>query len=141
MLREADLTVSSGEVHALVGANGSGKSTFVKVLSGFHEASSYDRLEVRGHPFPDSPTAPSVAKLGVRVVHQDLGLVPELSILENVALAAGFERRAGMVDWKASRARCQEALKRVDLDRDPDERVERLAVWERVAVAFAPRRL
>jgi ribose transport system ATP-binding protein len=81
VLRDADLTVSSGQVHALVGANGSGKSTFVKVLAGFHTASSYETLQVRGRSFPDNPTATSVAKLGVRVVHQDLGLVPELSIL------------------------------------------------------------
>ena len=137
VLRDADLTVRSGEVHALVGANGSGKSTFVKVLSGFHDASEYTSLTVRGTPFPGSPTAASVARLGVRVVHQDLGLVPELSILENVALATGFEQRSGLVSWKESRRRCAQALATVELDRDPDTRVERLAVWERVAVSFA----
>jgi ribose transport system ATP-binding protein len=137
VLRDADLTVRSGEVHALVGANGSGKSTFVKVLSGFHEASEHELLAIRGTPFSSNPTASSVAKLGVRVVHQDLGLVPELSILENVALATGFERRGGLVSWKESRARCEQALAGVELDRDPDTRVERLAVWERVAVSFA----
>jgi len=137
VLRDADLIVQPGEVHALVGANGSGKSTFVKVLSGFHDASSYQALEIRGQSFPDNPTAASVAKLGVRVVHQDLGLVPELSILENVALATGFERRNGLIRWRRSDKRCREALERVELDREPQTPVGQLAVWERVAVAFA----
>jgi ribose transport system ATP-binding protein len=137
VLRDADLTVDSGEVHALVGANGSGKSTFVKVIAGFHVASSYDTLKVAGVAFPDNPTAASVAKLGVRVVHQDLGLVPELNILENVALATGFERSHGVIRWRRSEKRCREALERVELDRDPQTPVDQLAVWERVAVAFA----
>lgn len=137
VLRDADLTVAPGEVHALVGANGSGKSTFVKVLAGFHTASSCEALEVGGVPFPDNPTSASVAKLGVRVVHQDLGLVPELSILENVALATGFEHRKGLISWRGSNERCRQALARVELDRTPETPVEQLAVWERVAVAFA----
>jgi ABC-type sugar transport system ATPase subunit len=137
VLRDADLTVNSGEVHALVGANGSGKSTFVKVVAGFHVASEYDKLEVRGVAFPDNLTAATVAKLGVRVVHQDLGLVPELSILENVALATGFSQRKGLIRWRRSEQLCREALERVELDRDPQTLVDQLAVWERVAVAFA----
>ncbi|AMM20010.1 hypothetical protein AX769_07340 [Frondihabitans sp. PAMC 28766] len=137
VLTDADLVVGVGEIHALVGPNGSGKSTMVKILSGFHEATQVDTLSVRGHDFPSSPTAQSVADLGVRVVHQDLGLIPELSILENVALAAGFEHRGVLVNWKESRARCIQALEAVGLDRSPDVLVGSLAVWERVAVSFA----
>jgi ABC-type sugar transport system ATPase subunit len=137
VLSEADLTVSRGEVHALVGPNGSGKSTFVKILSGFHAATEYGELAVRGQPFPPGAGTPALAQLGIRVVHQDPGLFEELSILENVALAAGYRKRRGLISWGQTRRRCAAALRLVGLDASPDAVVGQLAVWQRVAVAFA----
>ncbi|HEY4224747.1 MAG TPA: sugar ABC transporter ATP-binding protein [Pseudolysinimonas sp.] len=137
VVRGVDLTVRAGEVHALVGPNGSGKSTVVKILSGFHEPTSVERLEIGGRQVDTLSSARVAADLGVRVVHQDLGLVPELSILENVALAAGYETRGPLLSWAASRRRCAVVLEQVGLHRSPDTLVRDLAVWERVAVAFA----
>jgi ribose transport system ATP-binding protein len=137
VLSEADLTVSRGEVHALVGPNGSGKSTFVKVLSGFHAATEYGELTVCGRSYPASASAPALAQLGVRVVHQDPGLFEELSILENIALAAGYRQRRGLISWDQTRRRAAAALRLVGLDVSPDAVVGQLAVWQRVAVAFA----
>jgi ABC-type sugar transport system ATPase subunit len=137
VVRGIDLTVHAGEVHALVGPNGSGKSTVVKILSGFHEPTSVGSLEIGGRDAGTMSTARAAADLGVRVVHQDLGLVPELSILENVALASGYETRGPLVSWSASRKRCATVLAQVGLTRSPDVQVKDLAVWERVAVAFA----
>jgi ribose transport system ATP-binding protein len=137
VLTEANLTVNRGEVHALVGPNGSGKSTLVKILSGFHAASEYLELSVRGQPFPAGASAAALARLGIRVVHQDPGLFEELSILENVALAAGYQERRGLISWSQTRRRCVAALRLVGLGLSPDTPVRRLAVWQRVAVAFA----
>jgi ribose transport system ATP-binding protein len=137
VVRGIDLTVHAGEVHALVGPNGSGKSTVVKILSGFHEPTSVERLEIGGKDAVAMVTARAAAELGVRVVHQDLGLVPELSILENVALATGYETTGPLLSWSASRRRCATVLSQVGLNRSPDVLVGDLAVWERVAVAFA----
>lgn len=137
VLSDADLTVRRGEVHALVGPNGSGKSTLVKILSGFHQASEYAELTVRDQPFPPGASAQSLARLGVRVVHQDPGLFEDLSILENVALSAGYRQRRGLIAWGQTRRRCAAALRLVGLGESPDTVVARLAVWQRVAVAFA----
>lgn len=137
VVRGIDLTVRAGEVHALVGPNGSGKSTVVKILCGYHEATSVGRLEIGGKDATLIASARTAGELGVRVVHQDLGLVPELSILENVALATGYESRGPLLSWSASRRRCATVLEQVGLHRSPDVLVQDLAVWERVAVAFA----
>ncbi len=137
VVRGIDLTVRAGEVHALVGPNGSGKSTVVKILSGFHEPTSVEQLEIGGKDAVSMVTARAANELGVRVVHQDLGLVPELSILENVALATGYVTHGPLLSWSASRRRCATVLEQVGLHRSPDALVNDLAVWERVAVAFA----
>jgi ribose transport system ATP-binding protein len=137
VLDGVDLTIAPGEVHALLGPNGSGKSTLVKVLSGYYEASERGLLELNGTPYPAHPEPHALARLGLRVVHQDLGLIPELSILENVAVAVGYERRLAVIDWASTRRRVRDALDVVGLRRSVNERVTQLAAWERTAVAFA----
>jgi ribose transport system ATP-binding protein len=94
-LEHVDLTIDRGEIHALVGENGAGKSTLIKILAGIYQA---DEGEIRidgqiiGNAHADA--AP------IAFVHQDLGLVDELSIGENVALVAGFPRVAGFISWR-----------------------------------------
>src|SRR5690606_15566240 len=73
-LNNVDLTVRGGRVHALLGANGCGKSTLVKVLAGFHKA---DEGEIRW--------STAVEDQAIAFVHQDLGLIPTLSVTENIA--------------------------------------------------------
>ena len=97
-----DLAVGPGEIHALVGENGAGKSTLIKILAGVHQA---DAGEVR---LLGQRVDPYGATLPLSFVHQDLGLVDELSVGENVALVAGFPRRAGLIDWPRVWARARE---------------------------------
>ncbi|MBN9073101.1 MAG: sugar ABC transporter ATP-binding protein [Rhizobiales bacterium] len=89
-----DLTIGQGEIHALVGENGAGKSTLIKILAGIFQADQGEIVVTGRRANPYADTVP------IAFVHQDLGLVDELSIGENVALVAGFPRRAGMISWK-----------------------------------------
>ena len=92
-LDDVGMSVSAGEIHALVGENGAGKSTLIKILAGVH-APDAGRIRLGG-----SDVHPHLHKLPLSFVHQDLGLVDDLSVGENVALVAGFPRWAGLIDW------------------------------------------
>lgn len=138
VLDHVDLTVRAGEVHALVGANGSGKSTFVKIVCGNHVPTSLAEFSLAGTPVPMPASVAGMQSRGVRVVHQELGLVEELSILENIALSRHYYRGpGGRIDWRATRQAAADALQVVGLPHDPDTPVARLAAWERVAVVLA----
>ncbi|MDQ0469397.1 sugar ABC transporter ATP-binding protein [Labrys wisconsinensis] len=89
-----DLTIGQGEIHALVGENGAGKSTLIKILAGIFQPDQGE-IVVAG-----SRVNPYLEPVPIAFVHQDLGLVDELSIGENVALVAGFPCRAGLISWK-----------------------------------------
>ncbi|HSV01259.1 MAG TPA: sugar ABC transporter ATP-binding protein [Roseiarcus sp.] len=88
-----DLTIMQGEIHALVGENGAGKSTLIKILAGLYQPDSGELLMSGRRVHPHSEAVP------IAFVHQDLGLVDELSIGENVALVAGFPTSGGLISW------------------------------------------
>src|SRR5436305_3888532 len=90
-LIDATLDIRPGEVHALIGQNGSGKSTLIKTLAGYHHADPGAHAELGGEPFAIGHHVPN----SLRFVHQDLGLVPELNAMDNLALRGGFLRGAG----------------------------------------------
>jgi ribose transport system ATP-binding protein len=130
------LRLSKGEVHALVGHNGSGKSTFIKVLAGFHtpdagEVSVGERKLIFGDP-------KSSLDVGLSFVHQTLGLVPELSVFENLHLGKPYAVNAiGIVRRELEYARARQALEQWGLALDPHVEVARLSSIERVEVALA----
>jgi len=103
-LRGASLAVRPGTVHALLGGNGSGKSTAIKILAGVYEADAGE-LAIFGESHPlMGYTSTTAAAAGLRFVHQDLGLFEDLSIEENFALDAGYPRNAlGGVRWNVLR--------------------------------------
>jgi ribose transport system ATP-binding protein len=136
-LVDVDLDVAPGEIRALVGENGCGKSTLIKILAGFHEPDAGAAVSVAGEPLAlGQPGAGEAA--GLRFVHQDLGLVAGLDGVDNLALGRGYRaRRAGLIDWAGERRAAQAALRRLGYEIDLRTPVGRLTISERTAVAVA----
>jgi ribose transport system ATP-binding protein len=136
-LDRVSLDLRGGEVLALVGQNGSGKSTLIKILAGIYEPDPGGAIEILGDPLElGSPTASSTA--GLRFVHQELGLVEDLSAMENISLAAGFMRnRFGTIRWRDEARRATELLERLDVHIDVKKPVALCTAVERTAVAIA----
>jgi ribose transport system ATP-binding protein len=136
-LDHVSFDIGRDEIHALVGENGSGKSTLIKVLSGFHEPDEGSRIEIAGEPFvTGSPT--DARRHGLRFVHQDLGLIGELSAVENVGLVSGFSTAAGgRIAWAEQRRHTHKLLARIGVDFDVDKPVTELRAVERSALSIA----
>lgn len=126
-----DLDIHRGSVLALLGHNGAGKSTIIKVLAGVHRCDGGE-VTVAGHPLGSD-----AASRAMSFIHQDLGLVEWMTVAENIALGTGYPRRAGLVSWRRSRERCREALGIVAGHLDPDARIADLTRAERSLVAIA----
>ena len=137
-LSNASLRVRRGTVHALLGGNGSGKSTTIKILAAVHQADA-GQLRVFGNEYPLSNYTSAIAQqAGFRFVHQDLGLFEDLSIQENFALDAGYPRNsAGGVDWRQLRKRVAGLLTEYELDIDPRRPIRDLRPADRTIVAIA----
>lgn len=137
VLHEVSIDIVAGEVHALVGQNGSGKSTLIKVLAGFHEADPGAEAQVDGQAYAlGDPDA--IHQAGVRFVHQDLGLVPALSVVDNLALGHGYHKTFGVrIDWAEQARVAEAALEEIGYHVDVRKPVEDLQPVERTAVAIA----
>ncbi len=122
-LDDAGLTLLRGEVHGLLGENGSGKSTLIRILAGYHAPDPGAELEVGGRA-ARLPLPPGRAhELGIAFVHQELGLIPSLSVLENLRLGELAARRDWRISWRRERASASEALARFGVELDPRQPV------------------
>lgn len=135
-LKQVDLTVRRGEIHAICGENGAGKSTLMNILSGVYPHGSYDgtiQFDCEERQFSglrDSERA------GIVIIHQELALVPLLSITENLFL--GQERaRGGVIDWDAAHDEARTLLGRVGLSDAPQTRVGDLGIGKQQLVEIA----
>ena len=135
-LADVDIDVLSGEVHGLLGENGAGKSTLVRLMAGV-EAADGGSVSIFGDELPSRFSPDAVAARGVVFIHQNLGLVEDLSVAENIALASGYGRRGPFISWSGTRRRAQQALETMGIDIDANSRVGDLPVSLRAITAIA----
>jgi putative multiple sugar transport system ATP-binding protein len=135
-LSDVSITVRANEIHAICGENGAGKSTLMKVLSGVYPYGTYsgdilfEGSEVRFKDIKSSEAA------GIAIIHQELALIPELSITENIFLG-NEPTRFGAIDWVAAKRRAIELLARVGLADDPDTQIKNIGVGKQQLVEIA----
>ena len=133
-LDAVDWTVHRGEVHVLVGENGAGKSSLIKVLCGVYTPDA-GTMTLAGAPY--APTGPHDALLaGVRVVYQELNLMPHLDVAENLTLE-NPPSRFGLIDRRAQRAQARELLAEVGLDVPTTALVESLGIAQQQLLEIA----
>jgi len=135
-LNAVDLVLNAGEVHALAGENGAGKSSLIKVMCGAY-APDGGTMTLRGHPFaPNSPL--DAIHAGIRVVHQELHMLEQLSVAENLLFERLPRNRIGMLDRATLQRRAQELLALVGLEGvSPAEPVAGLGMAQRQLIEIA----
>src|SRR5271155_5825359 len=135
-LRDVNLVVKAGEIHAICGENGAGKSTLMKVLSGVYPFGSYEGdIIYQGEERRFARIADS-EHLGIIIIHQELALVPLLSIAENIFL--GNERaKMGVIDWSVTFNRTRELLSKVGLRESPNALITNLGIGKQQLVEIA----
>ncbi|MFI6104793.1 multiple monosaccharide ABC transporter ATP-binding protein [Streptomyces sp. NPDC051310] len=136
-LSEVNLTVRAGEIHAICGENGAGKSTLMKVLSGVHPHGSYEgEIRFEGEPVAFKDIRASERR-GIVIIHQELALVPYLSIAENIFLGNEQTSARGVIDWNETLRKAGRLLKRVGLREKPQTPVADLGVGKQQLVEIA----
>ena len=136
-LHAASLSVAAGEIHALMGENGAGKSTLIKILAGVVRADSAD-ITIDGRQVTiDSPNASF--RLGLRFIHQELNVVPTISVAENIFLGRAYPLRLGaFVAWDRLALEAKEALARIGVSHvEPGTKMARLGFGDRMLVRIA----
>jgi ribose transport system ATP-binding protein len=135
-LDAVDMDILPGEVHGLVGENGSGKSTLIKILAGFYVPLT-GTLEVSGQPVPLPLHPGQFRELGFAFVHQDLGLIPSLSVLENLIVdQLAQPRQRAIIRWRHELKNAVELLERFDVRIDPRRLIGDLKPIDRALLAI-----
>ena len=132
----ASLEVAPGEVHGLLGQNGSGKSTLIKVLAGFHAPDAGSRLQIHGHEIALPLPPGAFRQHGMSFVHQNLGLIPGVTVLENVLRGGLGEGHAWAIDWRRRRRQAARLFESYGVAFDPQARVADLAPVRRALLAI-----
>ena len=137
-LSHVDFTLRKGEIHALMGENGEGKSTLIKVLTGVHEFES-GSIHMAGNSNAIVNHSPQEAQAnGISTVYQEVNLCPNLTVAENLFI--GREpRKMGMIDWKQMNERSGKLLESLDIHVPPTQMLEEcsIAIQQMIAIARA----
>ena len=135
-LSDVNLDVREGEIHAICGENGAGKSTLMKVLSGVYPSGSYEgQIVYKGEEQHFKSIRDSEHK-GIVIIHQELALVPLLSIAENIFLG-NEQAKNGVIDWDETRDGARKLLAMVGLNEDPDTLITNIGVGKQQLVEIA----
>ncbi|MCX8279343.1 sugar ABC transporter ATP-binding protein [Phyllobacterium sp. 0TCS1.6C] len=134
-LESVDLDIHAGEIHAVMGENGAGKSTLVKILSGVYRRSG-GTMTVRGEEV-DFVSPKEAERYGIAIIHQELNLIPSLSVAENIFLGREPMKKGLFIDYRATETQSAELLSRFGIDIDPKADIENLRVGEQQLVEIA----
>ena len=135
-LTDVNLSVLPAEIHGVVGENGAGKSTLMKVLSGVYPAGTYDgAIQFEGQERKFGTIADS-ENIGIIIIHQELALVPLLSIAENIFLGHETSKN-GIINWFEAFARTKELLKKVGLNEHPNTLITNIGTGKQQLVEIA----
>jgi simple sugar transport system ATP-binding protein len=133
-LRGVNLELSRSEIHCLAGENGCGKSTLIKIISGFYEAGE-GTIEIQGRRFSKLNPSEAIA-LGIQVIYQDFSLFPNLTVMENLALNMELSAKRKLVNYARMRQIASEAMAKIGFGADLDEWVENLSIAEKQLIAI-----
>ncbi|MEM5008704.1 sugar ABC transporter ATP-binding protein [Priestia megaterium] len=134
-LDNVNFSIRAGEIHALCGENGAGKSTMMKILSGIYNP---NEGEIFFEGKPVQINKPEVAqKLGIAIIHQELSLVPELTVAENIFIGDYPQKFPGVVDWKKMNQEAESVLKEMGFDMQVDQVVGTLGIAKQQIVEIA----
>lgn len=138
-LAGVDLDIRPGEIRALCGGNGSGKSTLIKILSGVYHADEGGSVCVGDQQVAAHEMNPSSAdNLGIRTVHQDLAVFPDLTVAENFGFGVGFQTdRLGRIKWGRQKSLAKKLIDEFEIPAEPGTRLGNLTLAARTQVAIA----
>lgn len=134
-LKGVSLAIKRGEIHCLAGENGCGKSTLIKIISGFYTADS-GTFEIDGVQYKKINSVAAIAA-GVQVIYQDFSVFPNLTVMENLALNSELMHKSPFVNWKRMKKTAQEAAQTIGYTIDFDELVENMSVANKQLIAIS----
>lgn len=134
-LKGVDLEIKRGETHCLAGENGCGKSTIIKVISGFYKPDA-GTIEVDGKGYPVMNPSEAI-KAGIQVIYQDFSIFPNLTVIENLAFNQVLANKKKLVNRKEFRRIAEAAVKKINFDVDLDALVETLPVADKQLIAIS----
>jgi putative multiple sugar transport system ATP-binding protein len=136
-LSDVDLEVRAGEIHAICGENGAGKSTLMKVLSGVYPHGTYEGTIVFNGEEAQFGSINDSEAAGVVIIHQELALVPYLTVAENIFLGNERRGRFGLIDWNQANHEATTLMNRVGLNENPTTPVGQLGVGKQQLIEIA----
>jgi putative multiple sugar transport system ATP-binding protein len=135
-LDDVTMTVYRDTIHAICGENGAGKSTLMKVLTGVWPYGTYTGQIIYNGAEQRFKTLKSSERAGIGIIHQELSLIPELSVTENIFIGAERSHHF-LIDWTDARQRAEAIMERVHLDVDPDTPSKNLGVGQQQLIEIA----
>lgn len=137
-LNQVSFTVEDGQIHGLLGENGSGKSTLVKILAGVYTADPGGTVNLGTTTMRADAITPDRARLlGMRFVHQNSAVFPQMTVAENIAVSSVFPARFGKIRWSALEVSTRQLLDRYEIHAEPDNILGELRPADQTMVAVA----